>query len=320
MADTVSFHKGKTGSVKAFFKKLWDKFKKLIKWVWTQLKDRTNLVIFIICFIVLSSEVWLTYILGIIFHNGWLIGVGTVCWAFWLGPFTPFLPICIALTLGVRKIYDKIKKSRERKKEMRMKFKSTTKNTKALLYKRFIGLQASKNINIVYNTVEDGLFWTFDNETLTFSKLEKAEEEFSDTTKIVKIPDTKTVVQYQTTYFHYIHFQWETITDLNAEGITLLSASFNNIGRYQTNKYYYAGSFDFMVKGSIEGTTTQFIKGNIIPLTSINIKHFNDDIVLTEDDLVVIDKHLYSVENPETDIKHQPKDYNIYFATLNSIL
>lgn len=201
-----------------------------------------------------------------------------------------------------------------------MKFKSTTKNTKALLYKRFIGLQASKNINIVYNTVEDGLFWTFDNETLTFSKLEKTEEEFSDTTKIVKIPDTKTVVQYQTTYFHYIHFQWETITDLNAEGITLLSASFNNIGRYQTNKYYYAGSFDFMVKGSVAGTTTQYVKGNIIPLTSMSIKHFDDSIQLTEDDLVVIDKHLYSVENPETDIKHQPKDFKIYFATLNSIL
>lgn len=75
-----------------------------------------------------------------------------------------------------------------------------------------------------------------------------------------------------------------------------------------------------MIKGSIEGTNAQFIPGNIIPLSSFNIKYFNDDIQLNQDDLVVIDKHLYSVENPETDIKYNPKPYKIHFATLNSIL
>ena len=48
--------------------------------------------------------------------------------------------------------------------------------------------------------------------------------------------------------------------------------------------------------------------------------HFNDDIKLSVDDLVVVDGHLYSVENPETIIKQQPKPFNIYFATLNNIL
>lgn len=200
---------------------------------------------------------------------------------------------------------------------MKMKFKSTTLCPKALLYKRFIGLEKSINLATVYNTISNGLFWTFDYETLTFSQV--AGSSVPSVSKVVQIEDFKSVLQYQSTYFRYNGLEWQTITELG-EDITLLSASFNNIAKYQTNKYYYCGSFDFMVKGSVEGTNTQFIKGNIIPLTSMNIKHFNDDIQLTQDDLVVVNGHLYSVENPETDIKHQPKDYNIYFATLNSIL
>lgn len=201
---------------------------------------------------------------------------------------------------------------------MRMKFKSTNRQPPALLYKRFIGLEKSINLAIVYNTISNGLFWTFDNQTLTFSQV--AGNLIPSGSKVRQVEDFSTVLQYQNTYFRYNGIDWQTITNPAEEGITLLSASFNNISRYQTNKYYYVGCFDFVLKGSVEGTTTQFIKGNIIPLTSFNIKHFNDDIVLTEDDLVVIDKHLYSVENPEVDIKHQPKDFKIYFATLNSIL
>lgn len=99
-----------------------------------------------------------------------------------------------------------------------------------------------------------------------------------------------------------------------------LSAKFGNIARYQTNKYYFVGSFDYMIRGSIEGTTTQHIKGNIMPLTSLNIKYFNDDIELNVDDLVVIEDHLFSVENPETTQKRMPKAFKVHFATLNSIL
>jgi hypothetical protein len=52
----------------------------------------------------------------------------------------------------------------------------------------------------------------------------------------------------------------------------------------------------------------------------MNIKHYNDDIKLSVDDLVVVEGRLYSVENPETVYKQQPKKYSIYFATLNSVL
>lgn len=201
---------------------------------------------------------------------------------------------------------------------MKMKPRTTTKNTRALLYKRFIGLEKSVNLNIVYNTVGDGLFWTFDNLTLEFTQVESSALPQGAT--IVQIQAFSSVLNYQGTYFRYNDLNgWEKITDL-ANNITLLSASFNNVAKYQVNKYYFVGSFDYVIKGSIEGTTAQYIKGNIIPLTSLNIKHFNDDIRLSADDLVVVGGHLYSVENPETVIKQQPKPFNIYFATLNNIL
>ena len=202
---------------------------------------------------------------------------------------------------------------------MKLKPKSTTLNPKALVYKRFIGLEKSINLQTVYNTDSDGLFWTFDNLTLTFTELPS--DFIPQTSKIVPVEAFRSILQYQGAYFRYNDLTgWEKIEDLSGANITLLNATFNNIGKYQTNKYYYVGSFDFTIKGSISGTTSQYIKGNIIPLTSLNIKYFCDDITLTTDDLIVIDKKLYSVENPETSIKQQPKPFKIYFATLNSIL
>lgn len=98
-------------------KRLWIKFKTLISWLIKQLKDKKNIVIFIIVFLVLSSEVWIPYLLAIITGNKWWWGIGSACWAFWLAPFTPFLPLCIAITFGVRKIFDKIQKHKQTKQD-----------------------------------------------------------------------------------------------------------------------------------------------------------------------------------------------------------
>ena len=98
-----------------------------------------------------------------------------------------------------------------------------------------------------------------------------------------------------------------------------LDAKFSDIGRYQTNKYYLAGSFDYMIRGSIGSSDTQPIKGNIMHLRSFEIKYFDDSINIDHDDLVVIDGHLYGVEELSYDIKRSPKPYTVYFATLNNI-
>lgn len=198
---------------------------------------------------------------------------------------------------------------------MQMKFKSTAKLPKALLYKRFIGIEKSVNLTNVYKTVSNNQFWYFDYELLDFFKI----SENSAIYKITEVENFITVLQYQNVYFYYTGNAWKKVSEI-ISSFTPLSATFNNIGRYQTNKYYFVRAFDFMIKGSIEGTNTQYIKGNILPLSVFNIKYFDDHVKLTQDDLVVVDKHLYSVENPEIDIKYNPKPYKIYFATLNSIL
>ena len=199
---------------------------------------------------------------------------------------------------------------------MKMKFKSTTLSPKALLYKRFISLEKSVNTNTFYNTI-DGTFWAFDSTTLIFNSIDPSF--VPNNANIIDIPNSTTYLQYLTNYFNYVEGEWVKSTTL-PENVSLLSAKFNNIAKYQLNKYYFVGSFDYMLKGSISGTTTQFIKGNIIPLTSLNIKYFTDDLNVSVDDLVVIDGKLYSVENPEQVNKLQPKKFTIYFATLNSIL
>ena len=79
-------------------------------WVWTfyNIRDWRTGIIFALAFLVLSSEVWVPYLLGVIFQSSWLIGVGTACWLFWLGPGTPFMVICIMTTMAVKGLFNKI--------------------------------------------------------------------------------------------------------------------------------------------------------------------------------------------------------------------
>ncbi len=90
-------------------RKLWNKVVHGLKKLLAALKDKVNIVIFIITFLILSSEVWVMYLMYFITGDLWFLGIGSACWAFWLAPFTPFLPLCLAITFFVRKIYDKIK-------------------------------------------------------------------------------------------------------------------------------------------------------------------------------------------------------------------
>ena len=96
-------------------RRLWRKFLDLLKKLFEQLKDKTNIIIFIIVFLVLSCEVWVPVLLGILTGNEWWYGIAATCWAFWLAPFTPFLPLCFALTFAVRKVFDAIKNRKNNK-------------------------------------------------------------------------------------------------------------------------------------------------------------------------------------------------------------
>lgn len=92
--------------------KFWGKTKGLVRRILSQLKDKTNIIIFIIVLTVVSCEVWVPYLIALITGDEWWFAVGSVCWAFWLAPGTPFLALCIGITVGIRKIYDKIQKKK----------------------------------------------------------------------------------------------------------------------------------------------------------------------------------------------------------------
>ncbi len=96
-------------------KKLLNKAFDLLKRLFRTLKDKTNIIIFACVLVIVSCEVWVPYLIAIITGNNWWWAIGSACWAFWLAPFTPFLPLCFAITFAVRKIYDKIKKKNAHK-------------------------------------------------------------------------------------------------------------------------------------------------------------------------------------------------------------
>ncbi len=93
--------------MKDFFVAFWGKFLKLLEWLALQLQDWKNWVIFLIVVAVIGCEVWVPFLIGLLTGNKWWFGVAAVCQAFWLAPFTPFLPLSIAITVGIRKIIDK---------------------------------------------------------------------------------------------------------------------------------------------------------------------------------------------------------------------
>lgn len=101
--------------------KLWLKyiFVSPFKYLMINLKDWRTWTIFIAVFLILSSEVWVFYVLGILTGNERFYGVASACWLFWLGPFTPFLPLCIAITIGIREVLNKWKKKKQSKKNQK---------------------------------------------------------------------------------------------------------------------------------------------------------------------------------------------------------
>lgn len=85
------------------------KFKNFIKSILRQLKNKVNIIIFVIVLIITYSPVWLVGGLGFIFQDKAMLAIAIAYALFWAGPFTPYFPLCIGLTFIIRKIYDKIK-------------------------------------------------------------------------------------------------------------------------------------------------------------------------------------------------------------------
>lgn len=226
-----------------------------------------------------------------------------------------------------------------------LKPKTSVRNPRALLYKRYTNIETSSTTDIVYRGWY-GDYWIFDKETNFFVSVDP--KALDGTTKFVDIPtngenlkfgniifsyydktftykpglenqDVKAEDVWQINDYFYDETTGQLLEDLvKSRSFTNLSSS--SIAKYQLNKYIYSGSFDYMVRGDIDEVETQPIKGLITPLTTMQIRYFDDSIKLDHDDFVVIDGVLYAVESVSKTQKRVPKKYNIYYATLNSIL
>ena len=94
-----------------------EKFKKFLLSIWKELKDLKPLALFLIVVLVIYSPVWGGYLIYAIFRFPWSLTMATVCLAFWAGPFTPFFPICIAVTLAIKRGVKRIRRIKQKKQD-----------------------------------------------------------------------------------------------------------------------------------------------------------------------------------------------------------
>ena len=87
--------------------KIKEKSRNFIKWIKNECKDWKTIVIFICVAIIVYSPTWVGYILYWIFKWKWCMVMATTSLMFWAGPFTPFFPLCIAITFFIKKIMKK---------------------------------------------------------------------------------------------------------------------------------------------------------------------------------------------------------------------
>jgi len=85
---------------------------KVLSWLKEECKDWRTFFIFACVLIIMYSPVWLGYLLYYILGLKWCLVMATVVLTFWAGPFTPFFPLAIAVTLFIKKIM-KIKQNRK---------------------------------------------------------------------------------------------------------------------------------------------------------------------------------------------------------------
>src|SRR5678816_4275935 len=75
-------------------------FKRFFFFFWHVIKGMENikgLFSLIVVWLVLSG-VGLALV-GVLFRNGYLIGLGGLIFGFWAAPFTPLIPLCIAVAM-----------------------------------------------------------------------------------------------------------------------------------------------------------------------------------------------------------------------------
>ena len=80
-----------------------EKCKKIINYLKNECTDSKTLILFLCVIVVMYMPVWGGYLLYFIFKMKILFVIASMVMAFWVGPFTPFFPFAIAITLFIKK-------------------------------------------------------------------------------------------------------------------------------------------------------------------------------------------------------------------------
>ena len=84
---------------------LYEDMIRLLRWLASSLKDWRNWVIFLLVYVALTSPTWMGWLLYFITMDPWHLTYSIAYMAFWALPFTPLLPLCIAISLCIRKVF-----------------------------------------------------------------------------------------------------------------------------------------------------------------------------------------------------------------------
>ena len=115
--------KAKPTKWKRFWAWVWYLFTFSFVWVFYNIRDWRTFVIYVIVNIIVSCEIWVPYLIATICWNNEtlrnsMISAGTAGILFWnVVPFTPYIGICIFLTIAIKSLFNKIREKRAQKKE-----------------------------------------------------------------------------------------------------------------------------------------------------------------------------------------------------------
>lgn len=103
--------------MRKFWKKIWQWIKAPFIWIKDNIKDWRTAVIFAIVLVVISSSVWIPLLIGIITQNAWFYGIASAVFIWWQLPGSPFFMLCIGITIGIKSLFNKVRRKREDKNE-----------------------------------------------------------------------------------------------------------------------------------------------------------------------------------------------------------
>ena len=80
------------------------------KWVWRECRNWQTIALLLLVCIIVGAPVWICGLLGLLFNWTWAWAVFAALLAFWWLPGMPYFAVCVAITLGIKRFFQKYKR------------------------------------------------------------------------------------------------------------------------------------------------------------------------------------------------------------------